>query len=393
MTILNPPGWIQALSTHTAAQMRMYLASLQAGTFSSATSLRARGGVHQGFGTEFAVTQAGSPNMTVLVGSGACSIPGSESSTQGNYFAVNDAQVTLSIAAAHATLARIDIVVVNVRDAQYSGASNDVQLQVITGTPASSPAVPAAPANSITVAQVAVAANDTAITNGEITDTRIYMAALGGQIRARSDATRPGSTEISAGQRVWSMDVGREYIWDGAAYNQVYPAGFAKINESVLVGTTASVTFSSIPATYRNLRLYVLCRSDTAGVQTNLFMQFNGDTAANYDYQEMAGQQAATAAVESLAQIGIPMREMPAAGTTASHPAIFTIDIPWYASTTFLKLSINQSSWSNGTATGSLVTRNAMGRWRSSAAITSIRLVPGAGSFIAGSSFALYGFI
>ena len=390
MAILLPPGWIQALSTHTAAQMRMYLASLQAGMFSSATSLRARGGVHPGFGQELVVTQAGSPNMTVLAESGACSIPGSENANQGNYFVVNDAQVTLSISAAHASLARIDIVVVNVRDAQYSGASNDAQLQVVAGTPASSPVAPTAPDNSITIAQIAVGAGVTSITNANITDTRRYIAAVGGVIPATNDAARPASTEINESQLVWSRDVDKLYIWDGAAYNQIFP-GVAKISENVLVGTSASVTFSSIPSTYRNLRLYIVCRSDNASTNVNLLVRFNGDTAANYDYQELAGQQAVVVAVEQLAQTSIPMREMTGSTSPASHPGIFTIDIPWYAGTTFFKTTINQSSWSNGTATGTLVIRNAMGRWRSASAITSITLLPAAGNFISGSSFSLYG--
>jgi len=223
MTIQNPPGWIQALSTHTAAQLRTYLASFQAGGFPDNTSLRARGGVHPTLGNHFLVAQAGSPNMTVIVSSGVCSIPGSENSLQGNYIAVNDAPVTLSISAAHASLARIDIVVVNVRDAQYSGVSNDVQLQVITGTPASSPAVPTAPANSITIAQIAVGAGVTSIVTANITDTRDYMTATGGVMQIRNLAAAPSSSIIQEGQLLWAMDTNTLYLHDGSANNQVYP--------------------------------------------------------------------------------------------------------------------------------------------------------------------------
>ena len=42
----------------------------------------------------------------------------------------------------------------------------------MTGTPAGSPSPPSAPANSFTLAQVAVAANATSITSGNITDQR-----------------------------------------------------------------------------------------------------------------------------------------------------------------------------------------------------------------------------
>lgn len=224
MALQNPVGWLQnAGSTHTAAQLRTYLAGLQAGVFNVATNVRARGGVHPGLGTELVVTQAGSPNMTVLVEAGVCSIPGTESSSQGNYFAWNDAQVTLSITAAHATLNRIDLVVINVRDQVYSGSFNDGQLQVITGTPASSPVPPAAPANSIILAQVAVAAAVTSIVNANITDTRFYMAAVGGVINIRNIGAIPSSSEMNEGQLLWAMDTNIIYVWDGSAAVQLYP--------------------------------------------------------------------------------------------------------------------------------------------------------------------------
>ena len=224
MSLTNPPGWLQnAGDTHTAAQLRQYHNGLTAGTFSGATSLRARGGIHPALGQEFIVTQAGSPNMTVLVESGVASIPGTESGSQGNYWVCNDAQVILNITAAHATLARIDLIVVNVRDQAYSGANNDSQLQVIAGTPASSPVAPSAPNNSIIIAQVAVGAAVSSITNANITDTRYYVAATGGVINARNDAARPASTEVSEGQLVYSMNTDVLYVWNGSAYGALNP--------------------------------------------------------------------------------------------------------------------------------------------------------------------------
>jgi len=224
MAMTNPPLGLQnAGATHTAAQLRTYLASLQAGNYSTATFLRARGGVHPTLGGEFAITQTGSPSMGVLVESGVASVPGTEGGTQGNYFVCNDAQVTLSVTAAHATLPRIDIVVVNVRDSFYSGASNDSQLQVVAGTPASSPVAPTAPFNSITLAQIAVAAAATSITNANITDQRFYMAAVGGVMNIRNIGALPPSAQIGEGQLLWTLDTNRLYVWDGAAASQMFP--------------------------------------------------------------------------------------------------------------------------------------------------------------------------
>jgi hypothetical protein len=62
-----------------------------------------------------------------------------------------------------------------VQDAYYTGSLNDVILQVVAGTPAGSPVAPALPANSISLATIAVGAGATSITNANITDTRVLV--------------------------------------------------------------------------------------------------------------------------------------------------------------------------------------------------------------------------
>src|SRR5688572_10261808 len=123
--------------------MRTYIGGLIAGSRSS-TSLVARCGVHPSLGNKLQVTQTGSPSMAVLVKSGVAWLPGSISSTQGSYGVMNDADVTLSITAAHATLPRIDRVVFKVEDSQYAGVANTSSVVVVTGTAAASPSAPAA---------------------------------------------------------------------------------------------------------------------------------------------------------------------------------------------------------------------------------------------------------
>jgi hypothetical protein len=62
-----------------------------------------------------------------------------------------------------------------VNDSYYSGVTDNVVLQVIAGTPAATPVVPATPANSIALASVYVAAGATAINTGNITDLRVSV--------------------------------------------------------------------------------------------------------------------------------------------------------------------------------------------------------------------------
>ena len=116
-------------------------------------------------GNELAVAEASPPAMSVRVNTGKAFL-------QGYYFEVHTGQETLTIAVAHASLPRIDRVVVR-RDL----AGRTASLAVLTGTPAESPAAPAltqvaAGVWEIGLASVAVAPAAASIVDASITDER-----------------------------------------------------------------------------------------------------------------------------------------------------------------------------------------------------------------------------
>jgi microcystin-dependent protein len=119
------------------------------------------------------VTQNGTPNMSVIVPAGEVYIPGTSTTYQGQYYGLNDGSVTLALSASDPTNPRIDLVAAVVQDSSYAGAANQWVLQIITGTPAASPTIPALPASSIAIAQIAVAASVSSIVNANITDRRL----------------------------------------------------------------------------------------------------------------------------------------------------------------------------------------------------------------------------
>lgn len=161
MTIRTPPSWLQN-GSHPAENDRLTTQALWATTgIINSTSLL----VHQN-------TPAG---LSVVVDSGWAAIVGTTQANMGTYVTYNDASVVLSLTTADPTNPRIDLVCATVNDAYYTGSLNNVVLQVVTGTPAGSPVAPALPANSITLATVAVGAGATAITNANITDTRVLV--------------------------------------------------------------------------------------------------------------------------------------------------------------------------------------------------------------------------
>lgn len=157
MALRTPPSWLQ-YGSHTAENDRLNQQSLFSSTGVIANSMK--------------VTAQGTPDMTLNVASGWCSIVSSYSNA-GVYVGYNDATVILTIATSDPSNARIDLIVATVNDQGYSGVTNNITYQVITGTPAASPAVPSTPSNSIALAQIAVAAGATSITSGNITDVRV----------------------------------------------------------------------------------------------------------------------------------------------------------------------------------------------------------------------------
>jgi hypothetical protein len=159
MTLQTPPSWLQA-GSYPAQYDRLTTQALWATTgIINLSSL--------------AVTANSPAGMSVRVASGWAAIVGTTTSNMGVYTIFNDATDTLTITTANPTNPRIDLVCATVRDAFYSGANNDVIFQVIAGTPAGSPIAPALPANSISLATVAVGAAVTQINAGNITDTRV----------------------------------------------------------------------------------------------------------------------------------------------------------------------------------------------------------------------------
>lgn len=159
MALRTPPSWLQN-GSYPAESDRLTTQALYKTTGIIGT-------------TSMAVTANSPVGMSVRIASGWAAIVGTTQSNMGTYVAYNDATEVVSITAANPTNPRIDRVVATVRDAYYSGSSNDVIFQVIAGTPAVSPVAPATPANSISLATIAVAAGATQINSGNITDTRV----------------------------------------------------------------------------------------------------------------------------------------------------------------------------------------------------------------------------
>lgn len=175
---------------------------------------------------------------------------------QGHYYE-SDAQEVLAIGAAHATLARIDRVVLR---ADFT--LNTIALAVLAGTAAASPAAPALTQSSamweISLAQVAVPATDVTIDAAQVTDDRSWAVPAQG----------------AGGQLGYAQAV-VDQTWAAAGDQDL-----TSLSVAVLVGAarririTGSVEASSTRATSDELKLRIkegatLLQERTAQVVTN----------------------------------------------------------------------------------------------------------------------------
>ena len=186
MPLITPPSWLQN-GSYTAQNDR-----LNANATWGTTGVRRAG--------DLAVTQSGTPGMSVSIAAGWGVIVGNFTTNVGTYGFYNDGAVTATITTASPSLPRIDLVCITVNDSAYTGSLNNVTVQVVAGTPAASPTAPATPTNSLALARVAVAAGATSILNANITDVRTRADIIEATFTSSTTATVPVRIELNAAQ-------------------------------------------------------------------------------------------------------------------------------------------------------------------------------------------------
>jgi hypothetical protein len=160
---------------------------------------------------------------------------------------------------------------------------------------------------------------------------------------------------------------------------------FDSIATQTLSSDTTTVTFNSIPSTYKDLHVRYVAKKIDSGI-TDINLTFNGDGGSNYSKSWIFTFDGA-GPYESGNDTGLSIGY--AAGSDSGVFGAGMIDIPDYAATTKNKtctyLTGNEKSSANTTT---LVI--GAGQWRSTAAISSLTLSCGA-TFSTGSTFEIYG--
>jgi hypothetical protein len=159
---------------------------------------------------------------------------------------------------------------------------------------------------------------------------------------------------------------------------------YEKIATTTLGSTSATITFSSIPATYTDLRLVF---TGTTATSTNFTLRYNNDSASNYSWTWLGGTGSAaqsgrfTSATEYYGNV-----------TLETTPQLYEVDIFSYAGSTFKTALIGESADKNGSGQ---LSRSAF-LWRSTSAINRIditALYGATNTYAIGTTATLYGIL
>lgn len=254
----------------------------------------------------------------------------------------------------------------------------------------------------------------TATAGVESASVTFTAAATGGAATSYGAISTPGSvtgTSATSPITVSGLTGGTAYTFKtyginaGGTWSNVLSAASNSVTATVATdfepiatatgtGSSATITFTSIPSTYKHLQLRVLARDLGAGTATGnaTFIRLNNNTGSNYSLHSNFGDGATLTSggygFGGTGGNGYIYGITAAGGNTAGLMGVGIIDILDYTNTSKLKTySIFSGIEQNGTGVISLTT----GMFNSTAAITRIDIQGSQGSFTTTSVFSLYG--
>jgi hypothetical protein len=155
---------------------------------------------------------------------------------------------------------------------------------------------------------------------------------------------------------------------------------FEPIASQTLGSGIATVTFSSIPSTYRDLVLVIVATSTSGGVSAR--MRFNADSASNYEYVRLSGNGTSASStaggLENSARLGDSLLD-------TTLPAQIHTQIMDYSAT-----DKHTVTMSRGDRAG-ILTEAITARWPQTTVVNQIEVFLTSGNWGTGSILSLYG--
>lgn len=213
---------------------------------------------------------------------------------------------------------------------------------------------------------------------------------------AASGTTSPLSlTGLSVGTTTYYLKAtnanGTSLASTGVSGTVIQPTAFESIATATGTGSSGTITFSSIPSTYKHLQIRSVSRF--TGGHGFVITQPNGDTStANYTYHLLSGNgSAASAGAYTTGSLGGSYSLQSAGVTTelSNNTGVGILDILDYASTTKYKTFRSITGYDNNDTSGIIYLISTL--WLSTSAISSLTINTQGGNFTTQTTFALYG--
>jgi hypothetical protein len=153
------------------------------------------------------------------------------------------------------------------------------------------------------------------------------------------------------------------------------PTYTALANTTVAVAA-ASITFSSIPSTYRDL---IVVFNGTTLIDDGVGLRFNADTGSNYSNVRMFGNSGGTGSDTSTTT------RIPTTAGNSSLRTAFISQVMDYSATDKHKTVLNRNNITDNNVAA------IAGRWANTAGITSVTVLSPGSVITAGSTITLYG--
>ena len=156
-------------------------------------------------------------------------------------------------------------------------------------------------------------------------------------------------------------------------------------------GGTSTISFSSIPSTFKHLQIRALSRTNRADTNDFLTMRFNSDSGSNYAYHSLYGNGSTAGANDTGTSTGTPWSAMTAGNSAgASMFGAQVWDVLDYQNTNKYKTVRVLSGTDQNGINGRLYFMSNL--WQSTSAISTVTITSTYGTALQEySSFALYG--
>lgn len=196
-------------------------------------------------------------------------------------------------------------------------------------------------------------------------------------------------TSIKTGSSFTNLQKYNDFLGPNPAF---IPNSYESIATATGTGSSATITFSSIPSTYKHLQIRFMAKSTFGSDNANnITVRLNGDTASNYARHNLYGDGSAAAAEGSASQTSMQLRFL-LPSTSVNLLGVGIVDFADYASSTKNKTMryFGGTDTNNNTSIISPVVLGS-GLWNSTSAVTSISFITSVSNFTTDTVFSLYG--